>query len=62
MLGPARTRLEQAGLLEDRTEVVLGRIEDLPQEPDYDAGTLIGVIYHHPGREAKQQMLRLRIT
>jgi tRNA (cmo5U34)-methyltransferase len=56
MLEIARTRIAEAGMTE-RTEVILGRIEDLPNEPIFDAATLIGVLHHLPGDEAKQGIL-----
>jgi tRNA (cmo5U34)-methyltransferase len=38
--------------------VILGRIEDLPDGPIFDAATLIGVLHHLPGDEAKQGILQ----
>jgi tRNA (cmo5U34)-methyltransferase len=57
MLDIARTRIADAGMAE-RTKVVLGRVEDLPDEPIFDAATLIGVLHHLPGSEAKQGILQ----
>lgn len=57
MLEIARTRIADAGLTE-RTQVILGKVEDLPDEPIFDAATLIGVLHHLPGSEAKQGMLQ----
>jgi tRNA (cmo5U34)-methyltransferase len=56
MLDIARTRITEAGMAE-RTEVILGRVEDLPEEPVFDAATLIGVLHHLPGVQAKQGIL-----
>lgn len=50
-------RLEEYGLL-DRTEVVPGTVDDLPSEACFDAGTLIGVLHHLPGDDAKRASLR----
>lgn len=49
-------RLEEAGLAA-RTEIHLGYVEDLPPGPRFDAATLIGVLHHLPGDEAKRTML-----
>jgi tRNA (cmo5U34)-methyltransferase len=57
MLEIARIRIADAGMAE-RTEVILGRVEDLPNEPIFDAATLIGVLHHLPGDEAKQGILQ----
>jgi tRNA (cmo5U34)-methyltransferase len=57
MLEIARTRIADAGMAE-RTRVVLGRVEDLPCEPSFDAATLIGVLHHLPGNDAKLNMLQ----
>jgi tRNA (cmo5U34)-methyltransferase len=57
MLDIARARIADAGMAE-RTKVVLGRVEDLPNEPNFDAATLIGVLHHLPGSEAKQGILQ----
>jgi tRNA (cmo5U34)-methyltransferase len=57
MLDIARTRIAEASMAA-RTEVILGRVEDLPDEPSFDAATLIGVLHHLPGDEAKQAILR----
>ena len=56
MMELAVARLEQAGLL-TRTEVRTGYVDDLPLERRYDAATLIGVIHHLPGDEAKRAVL-----
>lgn len=57
MLDLAISRIEAAGL-SDRTEVVVGAVADLPLDRQFDAATLIGVLHHLPGREAKQAILR----
>lgn len=57
MLDIARARIAEAGMTE-RTNVVLGRVEDLPQKAVFDAATLIGVLHHLPGDEAKQNILQ----
>jgi tRNA (cmo5U34)-methyltransferase len=50
-------RLKQNGLFE-RTELHLGYVDDLPPEPRFDAATLIGVLHHLPGDEAKRAILK----
>lgn len=57
MMDLAVARLTEAGLL-DRTEVVLGTVDDLPPGARFDAATLIGVLHHLPGDEAKRGILR----
>jgi tRNA (cmo5U34)-methyltransferase len=57
MLQIARTRIAEAGLTQ-RTEIILGRVEELPNEPAFDAATLIGVLHHLPSDEAKRDILR----
>lgn len=57
MLDLAVARLREKGLLE-RTEVVLGTVDDLPAEPAFDGATLIGVLHHLPGEQAKRDILR----
>ncbi|KMO41813.1 SAM-dependent methyltransferase [Methylobacterium variabile] len=57
MLALARARLEESGL-DARTEVVLGTVGDLPDGETFDAATLIGVLHHLPGDEAKRAILR----
>ncbi|TPM30922.1 class I SAM-dependent methyltransferase [Mesorhizobium sp. B2-3-4] len=56
MLDLATSRIEAAGLM-DRTETVLGTVSDLPEDGGFDAATLIGVLHHLPGHEAKQTIL-----
>lgn len=57
MLELAVSKLEQADLME-RVEVHLGLVEDLSEEETFDAATMIGVLHHLPGIEAKQSILR----
>lgn len=56
MLALAVARLEERGL-DQRTEVVRGTVADLPEGETFDAGTLIGVLHHLPGDEAKRAIL-----
>lgn len=58
MLDIAVARIAEAGMAE-RTKVILGRVEDVPQLPTFDAATLIGVLHHLPGDEAKQGILKV---
>ena len=57
MLDAARQQLEANHLL-DRTTLHLGQLEDLPADASYDAATLIGVLHHLEGDEAKGEILR----
>jgi tRNA (cmo5U34)-methyltransferase len=57
MMDIAVARLTETGLL-DRTEIVLGTVDDLPLDRPFDAATLIGVLHHLPGDEAKRAILR----
>ncbi|MGG7671860.1 class I SAM-dependent methyltransferase [Pseudomonas sp. WC2] len=43
--------------LQHRTTVHLGHVDDLPVAERFDAATLIGVLHHLKGDEAKQQIL-----
>ena len=56
MLDLAVSRVAAAGFME-RTEAILGFVEDLPPDRIFDAATLIGVLHHLPGDEAKQAIL-----
>ncbi len=56
MLDLAMTKLEEQGLA-SRTKVHLGTVEDLPPGEPFDAATLIGVLHHLPGDEAKGTIL-----
>ena len=55
MMDLAVARLTQKGLLE-RTELHLGFVADLPNEPPFDAATLMGVLHHLPGATAKRDI------
>ena len=55
MLDLAVTRIREANLL-DRTTIVHGMVDDLAGEP-FDAATLIGVLHHLSGDEAKRAIL-----
>jgi tRNA (cmo5U34)-methyltransferase len=57
MLDIALSRIAEAGLME-RTTVRLGGVESLPDDAIFDAATLIGVLHHLPGNEAKRVILR----
>ena len=56
MLAIATARIVEAGMVE-RTDIVLGSVHDLPNEPLFDAATLIGVLHHLPGDESKRDIL-----
>lgn len=56
MLDLALTKLHEQGLA-PRTQVRLGYVDDLSLEERFDAATLIGVLHHLPGDEAKQAIL-----
>ncbi|ALI03809.1 class I SAM-dependent methyltransferase [Pseudomonas sp. FW306-02-F02-AA] len=57
MIEAATQQLEANDLLE-RTDVHLGQVDDLPPDASYDAATLIGVLHHLAGDDAKRQLLR----
>jgi len=57
MLEAAKQQLEENNLLE-RTAMHLGQVEDLAADESYDAATLIGVLHHLYGDDAKRQILR----
>lgn len=57
MLEAAKQQLAANNLLE-KTDLHLGHVEDLPADASYDAATLIGVLHHLDGDEAKRQILR----
>lgn len=50
-------RLQQTGLIA-RTEVHVGYLDDLPLESRFDGATLIGVLHHLRGDEAKRAILQ----
>jgi tRNA (cmo5U34)-methyltransferase len=56
MLDLAVQRLKAEGLA-GRTDVRLGHVEDLRAYAQFDAATLIGVLHHLPGTEAKARIL-----
>jgi tRNA (cmo5U34)-methyltransferase len=57
MLDLAASKIEEAGLA-SRTRIVHGHIGDLDAEEVYDAATLIGVLHHLPGNDAKLGILK----
>lgn len=57
MLEAAKQQLAANNLLE-RTDLHLGHVEDLAADESYDAATLIGVLHHLDGDDAKGQILR----
>lgn len=57
MLDAAKQQLQANNLLE-RTTFHLGYVDDLAADVAYDAATLIGVLHHLDGDDAKQQILR----
>ncbi|WP_339446968.1 SAM-dependent methyltransferase [Pseudomonas sp. EA_5y_Pfl2_R50] len=57
MLAAATQQLQANDLLR-RTQVHLGHVDDLPADERFDAATLIGVLHHLDGDDAKQHILR----
>jgi len=57
MLDLAVQRLTASGLA-GRAEMRLGYVDDLPADAMFDAATLIGVLHHLPGDEAKNNILK----
>jgi len=57
MMDIAVAHLTQRGLA-SRTDIHLGYVDDLPLHCRFDAATLIGVLHHQSGHEAKHQLLR----
>lgn len=57
MLEVARQQLDARGLLA-RTDIHLGHIEDLAADATYDAATLVGVLHHLGGDDAKRRILQ----
>jgi tRNA (cmo5U34)-methyltransferase len=56
MLETAVQQLQAHDVLH-RTAVHLGHVDDLPADAQFDGATLIGVLHHLNGDEAKQQIL-----
>jgi tRNA (cmo5U34)-methyltransferase len=56
MMNLSVKRLEDAGLME-RTELHTGYVDELPLQRRFDAATLIGVLHHLPGDDAKRAIL-----
>lgn len=57
MLEAARQQLDAHSLLE-RTTLHLGYVEGLAADASYDAATMIGVLHHLDGDDAKREILR----
>lgn len=57
MLAAATEQLRSHDLLE-RTDLHLGSVDDLPADESYDAATVIGVLHHLEGDEAKRALLQ----
>ncbi len=57
MLELARRSLSDAAMA-DRADLRLGGVDDLPEDARFDAATLIGVLHHLPGRDAKLAILK----
>ncbi|HEY4143339.1 MAG TPA: class I SAM-dependent methyltransferase [Pseudolabrys sp.] len=57
MMDLAAARLQDHGLIAC-TEMHIGVVDDLSAGPAFDAATLIGVLHHLPGDEAKLAILR----
>jgi tRNA (cmo5U34)-methyltransferase len=57
MLAGAQSAVDAAGLSE-RTTWHSGFVESLPKGQTFDAATLIGVLHHLPGHDAKTSLLR----
>ncbi len=56
MLDIAIAEVTRAGLAR-RTDFHLGYVEDLPPDRLFSAATLIGVLHHQPGDDAKRRLL-----
>ena len=61
MLELARRSLSDSAM-EDRAELRLGAVDDLPEDPRFDAATLIGVLHHLPGRKGKLAILNALVS
>jgi tRNA (cmo5U34)-methyltransferase len=61
MLELARRSLSDSAM-EDRADPRLGAVDDLPEDPRFDAAMLIGVLHHLPGREAKLAILNALVS
>ncbi|MEO3723489.1 class I SAM-dependent methyltransferase [Pseudomonas syringae] len=57
MLAAATEQLRSRDLLA-RTDLHLGSVDDLPADESYDAATVIGVLHHLEGDEAKRALLQ----
>lgn len=57
MLDLAIKKLQDCGLAK-RTQMRLGYVENLSPEERFDAATLIGVLHHLPGNDAKYAILK----
>lgn len=57
MLDQAMARLRDLGL-DGQAEAVLGTVQDLPAARMFDAATLVGVLHHLPGIDAKRDILQ----
>jgi tRNA (cmo5U34)-methyltransferase len=57
MLDGSLAKLSQLGFL-DRVDLRLGTVDDLPIDEPFDAATLIGVLHHLPGQDAKTELLQ----
>ena len=56
MMDIAVAEVSRQGLA-TRTAFHLGYVDDLPSERRFSAATLIGVLHHQPGQEAKRKLL-----
>lgn len=57
MMDIAVAQLTQRGLA-SRTDLHLGYVDDLPSHCRFDAATLIGVLHHQAGHDAKHRLLK----
>jgi tRNA (cmo5U34)-methyltransferase len=57
MLELCLSRIAAAGL-GGRTEAILGFVDDVALDPPFEAATLIGVLHHLPGDDAKLEILK----